>query len=690
MKKLLLTALSTSLLFFGSCEEDTIVNNEVFIPETTSEAAKTEVTVLFDNNVLIDWEVLEKVEAESIVYDVEVNGEKLGDKISSSSLTIDGNQFKNEDQKEVVLEIFITAFGAVGEDEDQNTLLTYETTEVVALNNAPSQFMINTIIASDDVLMVLFSEPSDLDGDILAFDFFVDEELIAEDISFKREENIETIFVDQSGTPLNTINNGSIFRIGTNQNEFILAYDFTDKLSQDITLKVIAKDKNGGISEAEKVFNIKGSDVDLGVLAINTDNTISVDLDSEVDNAISYFFTLEEATGIRFKNEDDSSLFRTISLLEVDSSSTINIDNEGALVEAGNYEVVITNNFSSSDTIVLETFETDSQDKDLGLLTLPFESNEFIEFFKEVDQSFNYKFQVDEEVDYQFRIEQGFSVDWVLLNDDTGRIVDSEFSDTTFDSNFEPRLAPGNYNLMITRGFSSSLDSFDMEIIIQGVGKAKVSDIGSLALPFSQEYDLDLQNNLFNNTLLQVFEFEVAEDASFLFATDIIVDFSLKNEFGSVINSDSFSRLFESFGPRLQRGKYSLEIASRNSRVPAKLSFNLSDEFQVKNETVINLGLVTVPFTATQSFDFISELTNTLVYTFEITESTSYSIGTGLTNTRIELYEITNTPFDNFIDSGNRGIINANENALSPGIYRIEVDNQNFDAVKGELSIRLE
>ncbi len=692
MKKVFLTAASVATLLFCACDKEDTIVNEVIIPSEPSEVATLEATSLFQNNILVDWEILKELEGDNIVYDVSVNGQVLGSKITSSSVNIDGTQFQNGEAKEVVLEIVITAFGTV--EEEQQTLLTYEATEVVKLNDAPKQFSIQNLFLNADApgqLLVQFTAPVDLDGDQLVFDFIVDDEVVTEGISFETQR-AETIIVDQFGRPLNGVplNNNNVFRVGASLNEFAIQYDFSDKLTEDVTVKIVAKDQNGGESEAEAMFNAKATDVDFGVLSNDTTNTINIDLTNEVDAEVSYKFTLEETIGVSFAFEDGSQVFNDITLRVLDGEnvlSTLNIDESGEFIDAGRYEILFDTSFSRG--VVLETFEENSQDKDLGLLSLPFESVEEIEFFRELDGTFTYTFEVDQEVDYRFTTEEGLFLDWNLLNVNTQQFVNSGFSDREFNSRFGQRLVPGVYEISISeRGFSN-IDEMNLQIFIEGIEPIQVSSVGAVALPFSQEYDLELNNDLFDNRVFQVFEFEIAESASYLMSTDVLVDFVIKDEFGNRVRSNSFTRVFNSFGRDLQRGKYTLELSTTGNGVPTKLNFNLSDEFEVNNQLDVDLGQVTLPFTSTQDFDFTTFLGNRISYTFEITEESSYSIGTGLSETSIVLYRISNG-FDQFISSNQRGIINASENALTPGIYRIDLNNSVSNAVAGQLLITLD
>ncbi len=692
MKKTWLSALGAGLLLLGSCEKDETIQNEVVVIEN-GPALEVKATPLFENQVLIDWGVLKELEGASVVYDVTVNTQKLGDKVTASNLTIDGNQFKGDGKSEIILDITIVAFGSG--DEEQKQLLSYETTEVVILNNAPKAFEITNFFANQQGLIAMFTAPVDLDSDQITFDFSLNGEVVAEDIFFNTNSSVQRVVIDDFGRPIFPFEGTTdVVRVTQILNEFVIP--FSEQLliepSEDVVLAITAKDGRGGETSVERTFNIDGSDVQLGVLENTSITEISYDLSDEVDNGISYFFTVNQTTGVRIGYQNDSlGSFFSFSLREEDGSLVFFSGENSGFIDAGNYEV----RFSSGtfgESLVLETFEANSQDKDLGLVSLPFQSTETIEFFRELDRSFEYTFEIDQESDYRFEIINGFSFDFSIIEQETGVTIASAFSDNIIESRFRGKLPEGNYVLRISRdSFNSSFETFELELIIEGLPTTAIENLGKLTLPFQNEYDLNLQQNLLTNSLIQVFDFEIDQSASYFIATDQLADFVIRDEFGSRVRSNSSVRIFQSFGRDLQRGKYTLEILNANSSSqPTRANISISDDFTAEISNTIDLGVVSVPFETNENFNFSQELSNKLSYTFEVAEDASYRIGTGLDNTRIRLYR--NFPnFENQVDSGNRGIINQNEFALTPGSYRLEIEDLGFGgAAVGELFIAIE
>lgn len=697
MRKKSLFALLAVILLYSSCQNEDVIQNEFTVVEN-GVAIEVKTEALFENQVLIDWNVLRTLEADNLVYDVTVNGQKLADKINASRISIDGNSFKEEDKSDVLLDISISVYGNISETQEK--LLSYETTEVVTLNSAPKAFEIVNLFTRGNGLVAIFKAPTDVDNDQVTFDFLLNGKVVASDIFFGFDNQVQTLETDSSGFPIAPINN-TVVRVSQILNEFTIILEDNLDITSDNVLSIVAKDANGGETSTERTFNIKGSDVQLGVLESISSTEFEIDLTNEVDGTISYFFTLNEITGLRinYPNENLNS-FNSFNSFRIEDEEGNNVFintpvRNSNFLEAGSYEIIFFDAISEKSVVVIETFDANSQDKDLGLLALPFQSTNTIEFFKELDLIFDYKFQIDQDSEYRFEILNSFGFNFAIIDATSGEVFRSSFSDDIIESRFRERLPAGSYILRISRDFiSSQSETFDLNLTLEGAGSINTENLGTLVLPFENEYDLNLSERILSNSSIQVFNFSIEETANYIIATDQFADFTIRNEFGTVVNSSNSTRFLRtSFSRDLQRGSYTLEIAESNEFnqiPPSKVRITLSSESNLDDGRTDVLGVVSSPFSITKTFDFSKEFSNIISYTFQITEDASYRIGTSLENTEISLYRVFPT-FESFRNSGRRGIVNANESALQPGNYRIELRDTGFSVTaKGELLIAIE
>lgn len=799
MKGIFTKCIFLLLLVLTACTKDEEIINNIQLPEDTSnEQFILKTTPISGNNVLLDWQINKTLETSEVTHTIAVNGTTLAENIESSSYAFDAFQFKEEEESTVILDIIITTFS---KGEEKNQLFKIDATEIIELNSDPTEVKIislNVNLTNFNAIEVFFTKPIDKDNDALTYDFLINDELIEKDITFNEgsaDTNNSTDPNNIAGVQrpaLQTIN---------------LAYDFLSNINDDITLKIIAKDTEGGKSETERTFNLTKTDVDFGKITPPFEKNTEVMFTSdEVDNRIRFSFEIDtENTGINLESKNNNldfilynsegdiidqhfgrfnnlSLKRTLEIgnyeLEVINSSfdtskntfsmrvlevtnsdkdfeqitlpfvtneTYNFGNEfdNAIIynfeltetsvlklkntsengesirfdvfnettnrissssildndefylnntlTAGKYTIRFTNDNLAMGSIDLSFLSINNNDEDFGLISLPFNTSKNLNLITEIDQNITYTFEVDEAAFYRFEfLNTSDRFDMFLRNKNTGSTVKSDFFTTQISSRFDNALTPGVYELTIVNNNNNFRNSNNYTLLLE-IGKAIVetTDLGVISFPYENELILNFDNgtNFINNSTF-IYNFEVTSDAGYVFKTDNNVSFTLKNEFGSTINSTR-NDVFNSNGLSLNKGIYSLEVSNEFNSNNVNLSIFITDKDTIEN---IDLGTITsFPYSESFDFDFSKQVDNEIEFNFTVSQNASYRIGTGLEQTDIVIREKVSA-FDSgyTFDSNSRGII-SNDKRLSPiYYYTVVIRKRNNANAKGSLKITLE
>src|SRR5690606_25406156 len=394
--------------------------------------------------------------------------------------------------------------------------------------------------------------------------------------------------------------------------------------------------------------NSNETDVDLGLLTTLYNESFDVDLDSEPDNAINYSFEINEETGFSITATDASFILNDSNGNEIVSSTNNNISLE--TLSPGAYSVEISNpdGYSGSFTLILRN-PTDT-DINLGILDNPHkEIYEFTIDSEEPDNAIGYTFEITEETGFAFSTnDPTLNLTLKNANDDTlynGQRVSNE------------TLSPGIYYLLIS---SDSEITGSLNFVLKDAQETDV-ELGLLAIPHFDEYNLELSLDEPDNSV--VYSFEINEETGFSFSTSFSTTLRLKNT-----NDDI---LFESLhgiiaNETLSSGAYYLEIININSDISYNgiLNFALRDP----GESDVDLGVLTIPYTEQFNFEIpVSEPDNSIGYSFEINEETSFSIsGSSYATLRLK-------DSDNDIIKESSG--NSTGESLAVGSYYLEVIN---------------
>lgn len=516
------------------------------------EVANIEAEVIEGTLVNISWTEAEDVNNDELSYDVIVNGRVVATKTSELSIQYDVTSLLNirsrEAQKGLNIELIIAvkAYDGNGGVSEESTVKRY-----VFVNRDPDAFdfaNINFDFSYYNWLEISWYPALDEDGDIISYDVYFNDILLREDYIIGSD--------DYDGLGSVSYNNS-----------------YAEYVNDEIIIKVVAKDRDGGITEISKSFDFKATDVDLSTLTLPYENTFDYTItEDEADRRIGYTFTIDQETGYAISSVSSNQDI----VLRDENGNFINSGGtkvSGAALSPGNYYVEVSSYYGDIDvsgTLLFTFRDAKETDVDLGLFTTPYSGNqELLIEFNEPDNSVGFAFEVDSST--------GFSVSTVSnvyfnLYNETGSFIASGYNNITATS-----LPLGFYYLEVSNSNYNSGIEGTMAITFQDYNTSDV-DLETLTTPYSQTFNYDTTNEVdrvirynftVNSTVNYDFEIISANHDTYLYIYDAS---------GNVISADddggvgTLSKLTGS----LAAGAYAIEVAGFGSSVGSgTLSVNL-------------------------------------------------------------------------------------------------------------------
>lgn len=375
-----------------------------------TKAANIEVKLISDFDVLISWDSSVDPDGDTVYYFIEVNGNLLEAKTENNEITMDIEEFLPSNRiKEirgvyVGLDIVIKAFDS--NDLEAEPLKVYRE---IRVNRNPLEFDITDIELNFDTykeIGINWSLADDKDGDIIKYDIYLNSILLKENI---------------------------IISGGETYGEAVIAYDFFNLLNIPLNFKIIANDNDGGKSESIKTISLRNTDVNLGDLSPFYSENISLTItEDEIDNRIGLKFNLTENSGFSVSdlltNDDVKFILR-------DENGNIFLEGTNVIsstnISEGNYYLEVIKDIESTIEINLTLRDETSSDRDLGVITIPYDETFNIEDLNsEPDEKLSFRFEiVDENVKFKFIMNDSTSELNLGLVDENGNyIMDNYFN----------------------------------------------------------------------------------------------------------------------------------------------------------------------------------------------------------------------------------------------------------------------
>ncbi len=453
MKKYLYYISIVLLIFSVSCKKDDDQGN---VPPTS--VTNIDVEVIEGTRVSINWEPSTDPNNDEVSYDVIVNDKIVASKTTDVYIEFDTSEFiqtintlenqatrskKIPENKASSLELVIkiTAY-----DQNSGVSDEVEVKRNVFVNRAPSNFEILRVDfdnSDNSGIQIDWMPASDIDGDILTYSLYLNDVPMVEDYVLNSDNEIGTYYFDQS---------------------------FYEYINGDMTIRIIANDRFGGIAEISETYNFRATDTDLGELSIPYDATIDFSItEEEQDARIGYAFEITETTGYFFNV--DSNIYLTLFDAEGNSISS----NFGTLVDnelsAGTYYLEISNYYDQegviSGLLYFSLDEYTTTDVNMGTLTLPFSADYFYTTLNDLDGRVRYNFTITEQGIYTFEITSADYDTYLFLYDNLGNFIGSN-DDGGVDllSKMTGTLNSGSYYVEVS-GYGGSRGtgtfSFDIE-----------------------------------------------------------------------------------------------------------------------------------------------------------------------------------------------------------------------------------
>ncbi|WP_025743731.1 hypothetical protein [Aquimarina pacifica] len=416
-----------TFLLLGSCSNDDN-GNQANIPP--SEVTNIQAEIINETMVRVYWDSSIDTNEDELSYDIIINDKMQGTKVDQTSIEFDASEFiltdkMNDGQKSIhqenfakstqlQLKIEIMAYDGKGGVSERA-----EAIRSVTLNRPPTEFeftAINFDIDTYNWIEVYWSGASDSDGDEISYDVFFNDIAISTNYKIKSYDNIGKVYYNKN---------------------------FEDNLTEQISIRIVAKDESGGESEIEERFDFTKSEVNLGELAVPFRKNIPfIDTKNGSNQKKIYSFSVSSFGDYSISSDTEA----TLTLKDQDGTILISNENEIPGENLSNddeiyvypdttYYLEVTN-FSSSGNITFGINDTYGGNKDLGILEAPFEySFEYIVGY-EGDDSIEYKFETLETIDYTFTA-QGEAI-LALYNSNGENITiqngSGEISDTGLES----------------------------------------------------------------------------------------------------------------------------------------------------------------------------------------------------------------------------------------------------------------
>ncbi len=421
MKKINIFLSVLFCLILISCSKDEQQTN---LPP--SKVGDIEAEVVDGTTVKLSWNSASDPEKDQVFYNVVVNRNIISTRLSQTSIEFDVASYLEANKSEenissrgigLELVINITAL-----DTENNISEESEVKRYIFINRKPGEFEfinINFDFYNYNYVNVEWSQASDIDGDILSYNVYLNNDILVEDY----------IIGDNSQTNTGHIN---------------VKYDYSMLLNKDITIKVIANDRSGGEREIMQTYNFKATDVKLGSLNLPYQETQTyLFKDDEIDNKIGYMFTLTETTGISITDWSNNVYF---TLTDIDnnyisSGKKINV----STLPAGSYYLEVEKNYKVTiGSFVLTLRNSLETDINLGTLSLPYTNDiDLTSLNTEPDGKIKYSFEMNSSTSYVVNTNSNIAIE---LLDDNNKVMNSNYNNSL--TGFI--TTPGLYHIVVS------------------------------------------------------------------------------------------------------------------------------------------------------------------------------------------------------------------------------------------------
>ncbi|GAA4272202.1 hypothetical protein U6A24_19685 [Aquimarina gracilis] len=631
----------------NSVSEEVEVTKSVFVNIPPSNVLNIEAVAIEGTMVRLSWDPSQHPSDDQISYDVVVNGQVIADKTTETFIEFDAVDLIPEKSRKtkggdlikgvsLELTIKIKAY-----DTSDSVSEEVEVKRNVLLNRTPGVFefaSINFDMSSYSNLYVSWYPAIDEDGDVLSYDVYLNDILIADDFIIGSEAFVGNVYYYEN-------------------------YD--EYLDNEVTVKVIANDRSGGEAEISQTFNFRDTDVDLGAVSLPYDATLDLTIDeNEPDNIVRYRFEVEQETGFYISSDQGVYLnLRGVNGDYIYGGSYV----RGESIQAGTYFLEV-HNYSEatvSNKIRFSLRSSNATDVDLGILSLPYDNTSDIIIEKiEPDRKIRYDFQVDQEVGYY--ITSNISAD-IYLKDVNGNYINSGGS-TIEGTN----LNAGFYYIEISSYYYNDTDvSGNFSMAIRNT-KATDVDLGALTVPYNTNTNYSIPQTEVDNIV--GYSFQISEETGFSVFSSTDVNFNLLDNNGNYIASG----YRHAFNESLPAGNYYLEVMEYyyNSSASGTFTIVLNDP----SVTDVDLGAIAIPYSSSNDFSINYEETdNKIRYTFQIGAETGYSFSTEV-GAYLNVYQENG----NYVASSYNNV----SGTLAAGNYYLEIVNNNgYNGTTGTVNL---
>ncbi|WP_298314675.1 hypothetical protein [uncultured Aquimarina sp.] len=644
MKKFInLFCVCLSIIISSCGSDDDAIGNLPPMKVSNIEAEVVEGTL-----VKISWTEAEDVNNDELSYDVVINDRVVADKTSELSTEFDvANLLTNRSrdfQKGLSLELIISikAYDANGGVSEESIVK-----RNVFVNRNPGTFEfgnINFDFSYYNWLEVSWYQATDEDGDILSYDVYLNDMIIKENYIIGSD--------DYDG----------LGNVSYNEN-------YSQYVDDEIIIKVVANDRDGGVTEISKSFNFRATDVDLGILTLPHDSSVEYMFnEEEVDRRIGYTFQIEENTGYVIQSDEylQLTLFNDQGNYITSNSQRIS----GESLNPGTYYLEIGeyyNNSNSSGTLTFVLKDPKESDVDLGTLGVPYE--EVLNFSipsNEPDNKIGYTFQVNEETGVSAFSQSNVNFE---LRDINGNFITSGYRRASIET-----IQSGTYYLEVLQ-YYNNVNSGSFTLVLKDSDATNV-DLGVLSTPYSDSIDFSVSTSEPDGKVRYLFELNESTGYSFTTQSGTYVNLYDSND--NYVNG-GYRNIY---GENLNAGSYYLEIVNQDyNDVSGILDIVLS----TPNESDVDLGALSIPYNQSFNFNTTGEIDRKIRYQFNIDSQASY------------VFEIINENYDDYIylyDSNGNYLNGSDYNningVLSSGTYYVEVAGYSNYAGSGTLVLDLQ
>ena len=636
--------LCLSVLIVSCGDDDDAIGNLPPMEVTNIEAQVTEGTL-----VRISWNESEDINNDELSYDVVVNGRVAADRTTELSLIydvsdlIDDNSKKSQKGLSLELTINIKAYDTNGGVSEES-----EVKRNVFVNRNPGEFEFSTInfdFSNYNWLEVSWYPAIDEDDDILSYDVYLNDLIIKEDYIIGSD--------DYDGL-------GSVYY---NNN-------YAQYIDEEIIIKVVANDRDGGITEISKSFDFRGTDIELGMLALPYNNALDYTInEDEVDRKIGYVFEIDENIGYVIRSDEYAQLRLSDDQGNYIAGSSQRISGES--LSPGTYYLEVGDYYSNttlSGTVTFILKDPKESDVNLNTLSIPYE--EVINFDiqnNEPDNRIGYTFEITEDTGFSVFSDIDVSFE---LKDANGYFITSGYRRASLET-----IQAGTYYLEVYHYYYNNVEPGSFTLVLNDPNETDI-DLGVLNTPYSNSMDFTVARNEPDGKIKLLFE--INESVGYYFDTQIGAYMNLYDSNNNYINSG----YRDIYGENLNPGAYYLEIENQNyNDISGIISMILSNS----NESDVDLGVLSTPYD--QSFDFntTNEVDRKIRYQFTVEAQVSYA------------FQIVNESYDDYIylyDS-NGNYLNGSDyyeinGSLAPGSYYIEVSGYSNQTGFGTLLFNLQ